>query len=344
MSAILAPGDADAVAYPASLSAERIAQARRLILAEINKDQSNDSHPQIQATDSSTKSLRDVFGYHASNWGFDEPVEAIALSRNHARSPSPLLNRLFPTNTIYTYSNQESNLSRRLHRFCLEHIYRWLSDSRSDPAMMSRVFGLLPCIQDMPGVRRQLRRALQSEIGGPLELVKKLPYYTLGGAGTHFPSFGPDGMPVYPENLRRPSKILRRLARILRRGGIQDWDEDWSGNAEPDSGDGLEIAEKLISREDRLRNLGLEGDWFDCHDVQGYLEQQGFLLDGSSVWVGVPAMTAESLCGFTSDGSASQLYFSPYETSPAETEGFQYLNQPSYVLDVECFFDRECSL
>lgn len=206
---------------------------------------------------------------------------------------------------------------------------------------MSRVFGLLPCIHDMPGVRRNFRRVLQSEIGGPLE-VNKLPFYTLGGAGTHYPRFGSDGQPLSPENLRRPGKILRRLARILRRGGIRDWDEDWSGNAEPDREDGPSQESLEMNDEDRLRLLDLDGEWFDCHDVQGYLEHRGVVLDGSRLWLEIPATTVHVLYGLSPDRSASQFYMSSDEASPLETSGSQYLSQSTYVLDVECFFDCEC--
>ena len=40
-------------------------------------------------------------------------------------------------------------------------------------------------------------------------------------------------MPIYPENSRRPGKILRRMVRILQRGGIQDWDEIGVGIGSP---------------------------------------------------------------------------------------------------------------
>lgn len=211
---------------------------------------------------------------------------------------------------------------------------------------MSRVFGLFPCIQDMPGVRRSSRRVLQSEIGGPLEITK-VPFYTLGGAGTHYPRANDGGEPMYPVNTRRPGKILRRLARILRRGGISDWDEDWSGDLEPDIGD--EQGEKIrsLSDEERLRLLDLDGDWFDCNDVQGYLEYRGFVMQGSSMWLEVPAATVGVLYGLSpdsgSDYCASQLYVSPGEISSSEMSVSQDPGPSTfrYTLNVECFFDRK---
>ncbi|KAJ5133516.1 hypothetical protein N7476_003259 [Penicillium atrosanguineum] len=325
---------------------DSLTRARQLVMAEIHKTRSiSGEHSQ---PDRSLASLRDIFGYHVSRTGRNtENVNTnqydktnSRYTRPYARSPSPLLNRLFPPTTIYTYSHQESNLSRRLQRFCLEHTYRWLTDPHADPSLMSRIFGLMPCIQDMPGVRRSIRRTLQSEIGGSLE-ANKMPFYSLGGAGTHYPRIGADGRPVYPVNFRRPGKILRRLSRILRRGGIQDWDEDWSGDAEPDLQDAIGLTERAMNDKDRLRSLDLEGEWYDCHDVQGYLESHGVMLDGSSLWLEVPATTVGVLYGFSPEGLTSHYYMSSEGTSPIDMNGTEYLNQSTYVLDVECFFDRE---
>lgn len=330
---------------------DHLAHARQLALAEISKARSSPGK-QDQILPPGPDTLHDVFGYQVSydpKSADKNPDPSYEQRHLHARSPSPLLNRLFPSTTIYTYSYQESDLSRRLQRFCLEHTYRWLTDPSTDPNHLTYVFALLPCIHDMPGVRRSFRRMLHSEIGDSLE-VTKLPYYTLGGASTHYPRVGVDGQPVYPENLRRPGKILRRMARILRRGGIQDWDEDWSGDAEP-VGDEQVKLERDMSEEDRLRALDLEGDWFDCHDVQGYLEHRGFILGGSSLWLEVPAAVVGDLYGLSPATSASQFYPSPEQRTPSDTSGLQYTAQSGYVLDVECFFEcertvahRDCSM
>ncbi|KAJ5281633.1 hypothetical protein N7478_007005 [Penicillium angulare] len=307
-----------------------LARTKQLILAEIHKTiipAGRLSQRPVQ----DAKTLRDMFGYQVHQ----------AHQYLTPRSPSPLLNRLFPTTTIYTYSNQESNLSRRLHRFCLEHTYRWINSPHSDPALLTRVFGLFPCIHDMPGVRRAFRRVLQSEIGSPLE-GNKLPFYTLGDAGRHFPRWKDDGEPIYPENTRRPGKILRRLVRILRRGGIQDWDEDWSGDKEPGI-QMLDDVDRLMSKEDRLHALDLDGDWFDCHDVQGYLTQLGIVLDGSSLWLQVPAITVTTLYGYSPAASVSQWYGSSCDTSPSELSISHDLSGSTYTLDAECFFDCEYS-
>ncbi|CAI7587809.1 hypothetical protein PCG10_006551 [Penicillium crustosum] len=326
-------------------SVDYLALTRELILAEINKTRlltpENNNDLQLEHTNRPLRD-KDTFGYEVSHTYPQKNNHNTSSSSSYplysrARSPSPLINRILPTATIYTYSHQESNLSRRLHRFCLEHTYRWLTDPRSDPALISRVFGLVPCIHDMAGIRRNFRRTLQSEIGSGLEFAK-MPFYTLGGAGKHFPRVDGDGNPVYPENSRRPGRILRRMERILQRGGIQDWDEDWSGEREPVTGaldGGVEMGEQ-----ERIRSLDLDGEWFDCHDVQGYLEHRGLVLEGSAVRLTVPESLVGALYGFSPDRSTvSSLYTSSAGTTPVEKTESESPTLSSYTLDVECFFD-----
>ncbi|OQE92079.1 hypothetical protein PENNAL_c0008G11393 [Penicillium nalgiovense] len=321
-----------------------LARTRELILAEINKARStseNDDDVQLQSNSPSTD--KPTFGYQVSHTHPQKQDSNTSLYPQYTRprSPSPLINRILPTTTIYTYSHQESNLSRRLHRFSLEHTYRWLTDPRTDPALLSRVFGLVPCIHDMAGIRRNFRRTLQSEIGSGLEFIK-MPFYTLGGAGKHFPRVDSAGNPVYPENSRRPGKILRRMARILQRGGIQDWDEDWSGDREPVVMEGGVDEQVQMSEDERIRSLDLDGQWFDCHDVQGYLEHRGLVLDGSGLRLGVPESLVGALYGFSPDRSTvSSLYASPDGTPVTKMESESLT---SYTLDVECFFDRELTV
>ncbi|CDM27786.1 hypothetical protein DTO013E5_8821 [Penicillium roqueforti] len=321
-------------------SVDYLARTRELILAEINKTRQtseNDNDLQLQQTNAPSRD-KAIFGYELS---YTRPQKSPGTpssypAYNRARSPSPLINRILPTATIYTYSHQESNLSRRLHRFSLEHTYRWLTDPRTEPALLSRVFGLVPCIHDMAGIRRHYRRTVQSEIGSVLEFAK-MPFYTLGGAGKHFPRRDGDGNPVDPENSRRPGKILRRMVRILQRGGIQDWDEDWSGEREPVAV-ALEGGVVQMSEEERIRSLDLDGEWFDCHDVQGYLEHRGVVLDGSALRLSVPESLVGALYGFSPDRSTvSSLYASP-GISPGNMESVSSTSS-SYTLDIECFFD-----
>ncbi|KAJ5143679.1 uncharacterized protein N7515_002466 [Penicillium bovifimosum] len=322
-------------------SIDYLARTRELILAEIDKTRFTDedgTDPQSEHVPGPSKA---AFGYqvsHARNTARPQKKNRNSSSTyrasNRARSPSPLINRLLPAATIYTYSHQESCLARRLHRFCLEHTYRWLTDARTEPAFLGRVFGLVPCIHDMPGIRRHYRKTLQSEIGSTLEF-SKMPFYTLGGAGKHFPRVSPEGTPVYPQNIRRPGKILRRMVRILQRGGIQDWDEDWSGDREPAS---PEQSQVHMSQEDITRSLDLDGEWFDCHDVQGYLLHRGLVLEGSALRLGVPESLVRDLYGVSPGRSTVSSMYASSEATYVDMTGSESTIS-EYTLDVECFFD-----
>ncbi|KAL4928618.1 thioesterase family protein [Aspergillus undulatus] len=172
------------------------------------------------------------------------PVSNTLLqSANECSPTSPIQSRQ------YTYAFQESSFARQLQRYCLEHAYRLFTDSRSDPHEMYRVFRLVPCIRDPSETEPRFRQLLMGGRADALELVG-LPFYCVGGAGTHFPQLDEEGNPIHPVNSRLPRRIL----------GIAPC-------AEPE-------------RMQALAAYGFGGEWFDCHDVEGYLRQQGLDLTG----------------------------------------------------------------
>lgn len=152
----------------------------------------------------------------------------------------------------HTYSFQERDPSRMLQRYCLEHIYRLFSDPRSDPAEFYRVFRLVPCVKYKEKMGRYLFCLVRSNADQPLEFPA-LPFYCIGGAGTHYPQVK-DGKPVYPEHMRLPRRVLGTVASLCS-------DEDISS----------------IDRQELLRLAGLDGTWLDCRDVIGYLKEKGVL-------------------------------------------------------------------
>lgn len=163
-----------------------------------------------------------------------------------------------------TYSHHERTLARRLHRIALEQTYAWFRDRATSPAWIVHVFGLLPCLPEPQCVERTYRRVLRAGSDDSLELLV-MPFYGIGGAGTHYPRRDETGCPVYPENMREPKRILDRAV------GALPGRQHTSGLAEADPGNHR-----------KLQMLGFDGDWFDCHDVQGYLESLGITLDSST--------------------------------------------------------------
>ncbi|KAL4921833.1 thioesterase-like superfamily-domain-containing protein [Aspergillus aurantiobrunneus] len=178
----------------------------------------------------------------------------------------------------HTYAFQESRFARQLQRFCLEHAYRLFTEPQSDPRALYRVFRLVPCVKDPGKTEPRFRQLLMGGQADALELAG-LPLYCIGGAGTHFPDVDKEGNPVYPVNSRMPRRIL----------GL-------AHGAEP----------RIDGYKQDLVAYGLDGEWFDCRDVEGYLRRQGVDVTGEMF----PAMHMPG------DGSQS------------------------FVLDVEGFFSR----
>lgn len=169
----------------------------------------------------------------------------------------------FPSTSIYTYSFMESSFSRRLHRYCLEHAYRYFSNPASDPNIVYRIFRLVSCIRDREKMEPYFQNLLKRGSGESLELWG-LPFYRIGGAGTHYPREDEFGNVIYPPNMRLPKRILGSLP--------------VSATEIPDGQEGAQ---------DSLGLMGLGGEWFDSHDVEKYLEDNGIFLNAHSSFVEV---------------------------------------------------------
>ncbi|KAE8449025.1 hypothetical protein EG329_008613 [Mollisiaceae sp. DMI_Dod_QoI] len=162
-----------------------------------------------------------------------------------------------------TYSFHETTFSRRLHRYSLEYAYHLFIDSHSDPTVTYRIFRLVPCIRDKPKMLPYFRKLVCAGVEDALE-IPSLPFYCIGGAGTHYPHKDHCGHLTYPSNTRLPQRILGILP------GPKTSHE--TGSLDPQS---------------HLKLFGFDGEWFDCQDVQGYLEENGVILDQSSLFAEV---------------------------------------------------------
>lgn len=176
----------------------------------------------------------------------DSSRDQIPIATLNVQGPTPTLASPVST-TEHSYAFQEVRFARRLQRFCLEYTYRIFTDPRSDPRKAYRVLRLVSCVRDPAKTQPRLRQLLMGGSQDPLELFG-LPFYNVGGAGSHFPDVDENGEPVYPANRRMPGRIL----------GISPNSKD----CPKECGDTLEL-------------YGLGGEWFDCRDVEGYLKLHG---------------------------------------------------------------------
>ncbi|CAP81015.1 Pc12g13880 [Penicillium rubens Wisconsin 54-1255] len=161
------------------------------------------------------------------------------------------------TNVPDSYSFLESSFTRRLKRSSLEHAFRIFSDMRSDPLEVFRIFRLVPCFRDRVKMYPYFRDLVTSERGSSLE-IPTLPFYCIGGAGTHYATKDEKGNPIYPSKMRHPRRILGTLPM------------SWSPG-DPNS---------VYQAQSHLELCGFGGQWFDCRDVEGYLREKGVDLDG----------------------------------------------------------------
>lgn len=181
------------------------------------------------------------------------PVRQALVSNAQVKSPGQHpLPRPLPA-SYYTYAFQEVRFARQLQRYCLEYAYRLFAEDRSDPSEVYRVFRLVPCVRDPGKTKPRFQQLLMGGRMDPLE-VPGLPFYSIGGAGTHFPDVDIEGNAIYPANSRMPRRVL----------GLLPWPE--LGNKT--NGDHLEV-------------YGLGGDWFDSRDVEGYLRLHGVDINES---------------------------------------------------------------
>ncbi|KAJ8069798.1 hypothetical protein OCU04_000214 [Sclerotinia nivalis] len=234
-----------------------------------------------------------AFGYHdCSNFSvrtpsmdssietsFSYPINQDGLGMTPSRLRSE--ERIFGGSI--TYSFHEPMFSRRLQRYCLEHAYRLFINPRSDPKDIYRLFRLVPCIRDKAQMAPYFNKLVRAGANESLEM-QNLPFYAIGGAGKHFPRKDEWGNSIASPNTRLPRRLLGLPPRD--RGGHRVDEQD--------------------ERETQLRTLGFDGEWFDCADVQGYLEGKGIFLTDSSPFNTTDVPIDIAVTGLASTGRGFQ--------------------------------------
>lgn len=184
------------------------------------------------------------------------------INNELTKSISESIHRSLGCTLNYSYSSLESSFTRRVKRSSLEHAFQIFSDPHSNPHEVFRLFRLVPCFRDREKMYPYFRDLVTSDRDHSLE-ISALPFYNIGGAGTHYPNTNSDGAPVYPRNTRIPRRILG----IIPNG---------------DAGDQTTHTDE--SRHNQLQLCGFGGEWFDCRDVEGYLRQKGVQIDESCIF------------------------------------------------------------
>ena len=215
----------------------------------------------------------------------------------------PMIEKPLKAAQPYTYSFQETTFSRRLHRLCLERAFRNLTSPNISREYLTRAFRFTFCFSNRKSMLIRFQELLKRKAGESLENWN-VPFFRVGGAGTHFPRLDEAGRPIYPPNMHSAASVFRPL----------QWLEPETPRAE-------------TTTDRMLEAIGYGGEWFDSHDVEEYLKSKGIHLDGTSSFIEVDPSVI-SLPPLTSNASTPVLdqAGSPVVTPPSSVtphlEGF----------------------
>lgn len=206
----------------------------------------------------------------------------------------------------YTYSFQETTFARRLHRLCLERAFRLVTNPNIDPEYINRVFRFTFTFSNRRRMLARFQELLKRKAGESLENWN-VPFFHVGGAGTHFPRLDEQGRPVYPPNISSPARAFGPLALPT-----------------------AETPRDEATIEQLLESIGFGGIWFDSNDVEGYLRTKGINLDGHSSFVEIDPSTIERTPLLLHSSSTTSSISS---ASPIRSPATPSQNQPLQIGD-----------
>lgn len=155
---------------------------------------------------------------------------------------------------IKTYSFHETTFARQLHRASLEAGYALALDPARSPEAFNRAFRLSLFIADRSKLTMMLKDLLDRGVDDSLD--SGMPLIHIGGAGTHYSRKDKFGVLQPRKQVQTLGVIGPQALSVLQR-------------ANPTTDLSVEI-------------LGFEGEWFDPHDVEGYLAEKGISIDPAS--------------------------------------------------------------
>lgn len=182
-----------------------------------------------------------------------------------------------------TYSFEESTFARRLHRATLEAGYQLVLDPNMSPQRLYRAFRLSLMIVDRSKLTLILKNLL--ERGPDDSLDSGMPMVHIGGAGTHYSRKDKFGV-------LQPKKQAEPL-----------------GTMGPQALNVLQHAN--LTSDVTVNIIGFEGEWFDPHDVEGYLAEKGIFIDPGSSFAEADAEVVSNSSTASSSATSSGTATSP---------------------------------
>jgi len=164
----------------------------------------------------------------------------------------------------WTYSHDEITFARRLTRATLESGFYLLSSAKERPARLAHVFRLSLPYLSLSELRERFKMLLARGTNEDLDCWE-VPFIHLGGAGTHYPRKDANGNVIKIPD----SWTVRQVGPVTKKLAIAENSND------PND-----------TRQINIDLTGFEGEWFDAHDVQGYLEEvKGVVIDPKSSFI-----------------------------------------------------------
>ncbi|KAL1612806.1 hypothetical protein SLS60_001035 [Paraconiothyrium brasiliense] len=182
------------------------------------------------------------------------------------RLPSPTYGNLTTKSPkpIWTYSHDETTFARRLTRASLETGFHLLGSANQRPAALEYVFRLSLPYMTLNQLQDRFKELLARGTDEELDFWST-PFIHLGGAGTHYPRKDPHGNIIKPPSTWTVRRIGPIDKKMIRAENIEDPSQSHDLN---------------------IDLTGFEGEWFDAHDVEGYLEhEKGVRIDPKSSFI-----------------------------------------------------------
>ncbi|EUC31496.1 hypothetical protein COCCADRAFT_6589 [Bipolaris zeicola 26-R-13] len=194
--------------------------------------------------------------YETSNfhtYPADMPASGMAPATTNLPTPSLSISDLSmkTLSPVWTYNHNESTVGRRLARAAVETGFAVLTHLNYSPSIINYIFRLNFPHYNVDQIKQRFQEVMSKTVVEDLDWFEA-PFAPLGGAGTHYPRRDAAGNIVPRKDSWAPEWIGPREKRL----------EGW-GNVEGRAAQYLRAVDLA----------GFEGEWFDAHDVQGYLEE-----------------------------------------------------------------------
>jgi hypothetical protein len=153
----------------------------------------------------------------------------------------------------YTFSVEETTFARRLHRAALERAFHLAATATSHPADFNRAFHLSLLWNSREALMAKCQSILTKSIDEPLEIMNT-PFISIGGAGQHYSDRPPPNSYIFKVGQLGQARLV---------------------NAQTGFDSGIDVTIDLKE---------YDGDWFDPHDVSGFLESLDLHIDPRSTF------------------------------------------------------------